>query len=214
MQLSELRDKASTLPQSPGVYIMRDESGGVIYVGKAIKLQNRVKQYFTRLSSHTPKTLKMVSKVSDFDVINAPSELDALLLENNLIKKYKPKYNILLKDDKGYPFIKLADGPYPGFSVESRRGGKGKYFGPFGGRGTANAAVRAVNEIFMLPTCGKKFPRDIGKERPCLRYHLHKCCGVCTGNVSEAEFDGMIGRAVRLFEGRTAELEKQLAADM
>ena len=214
MVLSELRDKASTLPQSPGVYIMRDESGGVIYVGKAKKLQNRVKQYFTRLSSHTPKTLKMVSKVSDFDVINAPTELDALLLENNLIKKYKPKYNILLKDDKGYPFIKLADGPYPGFSVESRRSGKGRFFGPFGGRGTANQAVRAVNEIFMLPTCGKTFPRDIGKDRPCLRYHLHKCCGVCTGDVSKEEFAETVGRAVRLFEGKTAELEKQLGSDM
>ncbi len=214
MTVKELYKKALELPLSPGVYVMRDENADVIYVGKAKKLKNRVSQYFTRLSSHTPKTLQMVKSVSDFEVLNAPTELDALLLENTLIKKYKPKYNILLKDDKGYPFIKLSKGDFPRFSVESKRDGEGRFFGPFGGRGTANAALRTVNGLFLLPTCSRVFPRDIGKGRPCLEYDIGKCCGVCTGNITAAEYADRIEKAARVFEGRGAEVEKKLSADM
>ncbi|MBR5903385.1 MAG: excinuclease ABC subunit UvrC [Clostridia bacterium] len=214
MQLDKLREKANTLPLTPGVYLMRNKQGDVIYVGKAKALKNRVSQYFMRSPNHTFKTCKMVQNVFDFDVINAPSELDALLLENTLIKKYKPKYNILLKDDKGYPFIRLASGDYPRFSVESRRDKPGKYFGPYGGRGTANSALKAVNDLFMLPTCSRKFPRDIGRERPCLRYHIGKCCGVCTGEVSAQEFARRIEQVCMLFGGKSAALVRELQAQM
>ena len=214
MQLDKLREKANTLPLTPGVYIMRDKQGEVIYVGKAKALKNRVSQYFARSANHTLKTYKMVHNVFDFDVINAPTELDALLLENTLIKKYKPKYNILLKDDKGYPFIRLEAGDYPRFSVESRRDKPGRYFGPYGGRGTANSALKAVNDLFMLPTCSRRFPRDIGRERPCLRYHIGKCCGVCTGEVSAQEFAQRIDQVCMLFGGKSAALVRELQAQM
>jgi len=214
MNISELRKKASTLPRTPGVYLMQDKQGEIIYVGKAKALRSRVSQYFQGGSNHTYKTLKMVEKVVDFNVINAPTELDALVLENTLIKKYRPKYNILLKDDKGYPFIRLENAKYPRFSVESKREKPGKYFGPYGGRGTANAAVRAVSELFKLPTCSKHFPRDIGKERPCLRYHIGKCCGVCSGNVSEKQYTELVNSACLLLDGKGAALERQLKEEM
>lgn len=214
MLLDKLREKANTLPLTPGVYIMRSKTGDVIYVGKAKALKNRVSQYFAKSANHTYKTQKMVQNVFDFEVINAPSELDALVLENTLIKKYKPKYNILLKDDKGYPFIRLDNKPYPRFTVESRRDKPGRHFGPYGGRGTANGAINAVNDLFLLPTCSKSFPRDIGKERPCLRYHIGKCCGVCTGEVSHEDYMRRIADACLLFEGKSATLEKKLTAQM
>ena len=214
MLLDKLREKANTLPLTPGVYIMRSRQGDVIYVGKAKALKNRVSQYFMRGANHTYKTSRMVQNVFDFEVINAPTELDALLLENTLIKKYKPKYNILLKDDKGYPFIRLDNGDYPRFSVENRREKTGRYFGPYGGRGTANAALKAVNDLFALPTCSRKFPRDIGKERPCLRYHIGKCCGVCTGDVSVEDYRKRVEQVCMLFGGKSAALEKQLHSEM
>lgn len=214
MTLKQLREKSMRLPLTPGVYLMHDRDGNVIYVGKAKALKNRVSQYFAPSPNHTYKTSKMVSKVCDFEVINAPTELDALVLENTLIKKYKPKYNILLKDDKGYPFIKLSDGEYPRFSVESKREKGGKYFGPYGGRGTANAALRAVNDIFSFPSCSKVFPRNIGKERPCLQYHIGKCCGVCTGEVSRETFSDLIDQACLLFEGKGSALERSLQQEM
>lgn len=214
MLLDKLREKANTLPLTPGVYIMRNKQGDVIYVGKAKALKNRVSQYFARSANHTLKTHRMVQNVFDFDVINAPSELDALLLENTLIKKYKPKYNILLKDDKGYPFIRLENKPYPRFTVESRRDKAGRYFGPYGGRGTANAAVKAACDLFMLPTCSRQFPRDIGRERPCLRYHIGKCCGVCTGELTDSEYRAHVDQACMLFEGKSSALIRELQAQM
>lgn len=214
MTLKQLREKSMRLPLTPGVYLMHDKEGNVIYVGKAKALKNRVSQYFAPTPNHSYKTARMVSKVSDFEVINAPTEFDALVLENTLIKKYKPKYNILLKDDKGYPFIKLSEGEYPRFSIEGKRAKGGKYFGPYGGRGTANAAIRAVNEIFSFPSCSKVFPRDIGKERPCLQYHIGKCCGVCTGEISAEEYSKRIAQASLLFEGKGSALERQLQTQM
>ena len=214
VDIASLREKAASLPLTPGVYLMRDSNGKVIYVGKAKKLQNRVSSYFVKNASHTLKTRKMVSNVADFEVINAPSELDAFLLENTLIKKYKPKYNILLKDDKGYPFIKLSSGDFPTFSVSGKREKDGKYFGPYGGRGTANAALRAINEIFAFPTCKKRFPQDIGKSRPCLRYHLGKCMGVCTGNVTKSQYNSLISEAEQIFSGKGKALEKKLNEQM
>ena len=185
MTFEELKEKAHRLPQLPGVYLMHNKEGVVIYVGKAKSLRNRVSQYFADLAAHTLKTRRMVSNIDYFETIFANSELDALLLENTLIKKYKPKYNILLKDDKGYPFIRISKEPYPKLSVAGRREkDDALYFGPYGGRGTANMAIRLLSETFLLPSCTRKFPRDIGKERPCLQLHMKKCCGVCTGVLS------------------------------
>lgn len=213
--LEELKEKAHRLPGEPGVYLMHDKSGSVIYVGKAKSLRNRVSQYFADLASHTVKTRKLVSQIDWFETIFAKTELDALLLENTLIKRYKPKYNILLKDDKGYPFLRLSPGPYGAFSVASKREQDGaRYFGPYGGRGTANQALRLLTETFGLPTCSKRFPRDIGKERPCLRYQLGKCCGLCSGDLSQEDYQRRLEQAVMVLEGKTGELETWLQQQM
>ncbi len=215
MTFEELKEKAHRLPQVPGVYLMHNKDGIVIYVGKAKSLRNRVSQYFADLASHTLKTRRMVSNIDCFETIFASSELDALLLENTLIKKYKPKYNILLKDDKGYPFIRIDKGPYPKFSVASRREKDGaQYFGPYGGRGTANMAIRLLSETFLLPSCSRKFPRDIGKERPCLQLHMKKCCGPCTGDLSEDAYREIIRQCIQVLEGKSEELEADLRKQM
>jgi len=211
----ELKEKAHRLPQLPGVYLMHNKEGIVIYVGKAKSLRNRVSQYFADLSTHTLKTRRMIANIDYFETIFANSELDALLLENTLIKKYKPKYNILLKDDKGYPFIRISKEPYPRLSVAGRREADGaQYFGPYGGRGTANMAIRLLSETFLLPSCTRKFPRDIGKERPCLQLHMGKCCGVCTGNLSPEAYQEIIQQCTQVLEGKSEELELELQRQM
>ena len=215
MTFEELKEKAHRLPQLPGVYLMHNKEGVVIYVGKAKSLRNRVSQYFADLAAHTLKTRRMVSNIDYFETIFANSELDALLLENTLIKKYKPKYNILLKDDKGYPFIRISKEPYPKLSVAGRREkDDALYFGPYGGRGTANMAIRLLSETFLLPSCTRKFPRDIGKERPCLQLHMKKCCGVCTGALSPEAYQDIIRQCIQVLEGKSGELEEQLQNKM
>lgn len=181
MCFEELKNKALTLPLSPGVYIMKDKTGNVIYVGKAKKLKNRVSQYFQDAGSHTLKTRQMVSKIDHFDVIVAASEFEALILECSLIKRHQPKYNILLKDDKGYPFLRLdMKEPYPVVSMVSKIADDGaEYYGPFGSRGVTNSIVESIRSALKLPACSKKFPRDIGKDRPCLNYHMGQCDGWC-----------------------------------
>ena len=172
-----LREKARKLPMQPGVYIMLDKAGAVIYVGKAKLLRNRVSSYF--VGEHNAKTEAMISKIADFNVIIAGSEFEALVLENSLIKHHMPRYNILLKDDKGYPFIRVdLNEEYPTFSIVSKPGKDGaKYFGPYGGRSVTRNAIDAVKKALKLPTCSRRFPRDIGKERPCLNYHMGTCLG-------------------------------------
>lgn len=215
MTFEELKEKAHRLPQLPGVYLMHNRDGVIIYVGKAKSLRNRVSQYFADLSSHTLKTRRLVSNIDYFETIFANSELDALLLENTLIKKYKPKYNILLKDDKGYPFIRISREDYPRLSVASRREKDGaQYFGPYGGRGTANTAIRLLSETFLLPSCSRKFPRDIGKERPCLQLHMKKCCGPCTGTLSAEAYQEIIRQCIQVLEGKSEELEARLQEQM
>ena len=178
-RLPELQDKASRLPLLPGVYIMLDEHSEVIYVGKAKKLKNRVSSYFH--GEHLPKVAAMVDKVADFNVIVAASEFEALVLENSLIKRHKPHYNILLKDDKGYPFVRVdLRQDYPVMTISSRAGKDGaRYFGPYGGRSQTREIIGTVCRALMLPDCSRKFPRDIGKERPCLNYHMGACAGWC-----------------------------------
>lgn len=213
-KLEELREKANRLPLLPGVYIMLDASGEVIYVGKAKALKNRVTSYFR--GDHLPKVAAMVAKVNDFNVIIAETEFEALVLENSLIKRHKPHYNILLKDDKGYPFLRLDEHEaYPRFSLANRAAEDGaKYFGPFGGRGATNAIVDTLSKALGLPTCSRRFPRDIGKERPCLQFQMGACRGWCRGEPDQAEYARTMARAVMVLEGRTAELVKELTAEM
>ena len=218
MTRDELRQKANDLPAAPGVYLMMDKTGKVIYVGKAKKLKNRVTQYFQSGSAHNAKTRAMVAQVDRFDTIFVASEFEALVLENSLIKRHQPRYNILLKDDKGYPFVRLEQHvPYPRFSLCSRAADDGaRYFGPFGGRYESRAAIDAVCSALHLPTCSRRFPRDIGKERPCLNYHIGKCDGFCLPDgPDQAEYQTRIEQASRLFSGKlrqlTAELQVQMA---
>ena len=180
MTKDELREKANDLPLQPGVYLMMDKTGKVIYVGKAKKLKNRVSQYFQDSAAHSVKTRQMVSQVDHFDTIFVTSEFEALVLENSLIKRHMPRYNILLKDDKGYPLVRLSRGRYPKFTLVNRPANDGaKYFGPFGGRYETRQAVDAVCQALRLPTCRRQFPRDIGAERPCLNFHMGRCDGFC-----------------------------------
>ena len=214
MLLEELRDKANRLPLLPGVYLMSDEKHEIIYVGKAVKLKNRVKSYFQ--GEHDVKTSAMVEKVADFDVIVASSEFEALMLENSLIKRHQPHYNILLRDDKTYPFIKLdAKSRYPRFSIVNKVSGDGaKYFGPFGGRKLSRDIVDTVCKALKLPTCRRRFPRDIGKGRPCLNYHMGNCLGYCGRRSSEGEYLSSIRQAEMILNGKSTELIKGINLEM
>jgi len=209
-----LREKANKLPLKPGVYMMRDKDGTIIYVGKAKLLKNRVSSYFR--GAHDAKTSAMVSKVADFEVIIADSEFEALILENSLIKHHMPHYNILLKDDKGYPFIRLdTSEEYPTFSIVSKPENDGaRYFGPYGGRSVTREAIGAVSKALGLPTCGRKFPRDIGKARPCLNYHMNACRGYCRPDASAEEYRKSVAAAVMVLEGRSSEIVSALKAEM
>ncbi len=212
--LDSLRDKANRLPLLPGVYIMLDGQGQVIYVGKAKKLKNRVSSYFH--GEHLPKVAAMVEKVRDFNVIVAGSEFEALVLENSLIKRHKPHYNILLKDDKGYPFIRLdMREEYPVMSVSGRAGHDGaRYFGPFGGRSQTRDIIATVSKALLLPDCSRKFPRDIGKERPCLNYHMGACAGWCLRGSDGEDYRRRMAQAALILDGRSAELIAQLRERM
>ena len=211
---AELLEKARTLPLCPGVYIMRDRSDRVIYVGKSRKLKNRVSQYF-QSGEKNRKTARMVAQVWDFDYYLCDTEIEALSLENTLIKQYTPKYNIRLKDAKSYPYIKITDEAYPRLVFTRRRDAdRGKYFGPYSGAATAHNLIDLLSKSFQLPTCSRKFPRDIGRERPCIYYQMGRCCGVCTGRVSEMEYRTRIGAAADVLSGRSRELERRLEADM
>lgn len=216
MTKEELKDRAHGLPLLPGVYIMEDEKSQVIYVGKAKALRNRVTQYFQDSSAHTEKTRVMVSNIHHFDVIVTQSEFDALILENSLIKRHQPRYNILLKDDKGYPYLRLdVKNPYPQFSLVNKVAQDGaRYFGPYGSRGASQAMIEALRTALKLPSCNKKFPRDIGKERPCLNYHLGKCDGYCRREQGEEAHKEAIAQAVRLLDGKFQEVEEDLVAQM
>ena len=217
MTKEELRAKANDLPLLPGVYLMMDRTGQVIYVGKAKKLKNRVSQYFQDTASHNDKTRRMVAQVDRFDTIIVRSEFEALILENSLIKRHMPRYNILLKDDKGYPFVRLDEkAAYPRFTLVTRPADDGaRYFGPFGGRSETRQAIDAVCAALRLPTCSRRFPQDIGKERPCLNHHIGRCDGFCRPDGPDGdEYRRRIAQAVRLFEGRLRQVTAELTAQM
>lgn len=215
MTFQELKEKAHALPLKPGVYIMQDAQSQVIYVGKAKALKNRVSQYFQDSASHTEKTRNMVAQIDHFDVIIADSEFEALVLENSLIKRHQPKYNILLKDDKGYPYIRLSGEEYPRFSLANRVADDGaRYFGPYASRHSTQAIIDALRGALRLPSCGKRFPRDIGKERPCLNFHMGKCDGYCRPDMSKERHDEAIAQAGSLLEGRFKQVKADLTAEM
>ena len=215
MTREELREKANDLPLTPGVYLMMDKTGKVIYVGKAKKLKNRVSQYFQDSAAHTVKTRQMVSQVDRFDTIFVTSEFEALVLENSLIKRHSPKYNILLKDDKGYPFVRLSRETYPRFSLVNKMAAdSARYFGPFGGRQETRQALDAVCAALRLPTCRRQFPRDIGAERPCLNFHMGRCDGFCRPEMTAEEYNRRIEQAVLLLEGKSKQLLREMTAEM
>ncbi|NCE65768.1 excinuclease ABC subunit UvrC [Pseudoflavonifractor sp. 524-17] len=216
MTFDELKEKAHALPLKPGVYIMQNQKNEVIYVGKAKALKNRVSQYFADLASHTEKTRAMVSQIDHFDVIIADSEFEALVLENSLIKRHQPHYNILLKDGKGYPYIRVSvKDPYPTFSLANKAAEDGaRYFGPFGSRLSTQGIIDALRLALKLPSCSRKFPRDVGKERPCLNYHMGQCDGYCRTEMSRERHSEAMGQALRLLEGKFQEVGEDLKAEM
>lgn len=203
--LSHLQAKSAALPRLPGVYIMRNSAGKVIYVGKSRSLRDRVSQYFH--GSHDVKTARMASNVRDFDFIVCDTEMEALALENQLIKQYTPKYNIRLKDAKSYPYIRLSmSEPYPRLGMTRKRTEDGAmYFGPYSGVSTVFSIIHTLENSLGLPSCKRVFPRDIGKERPCLYRQMGKCIGVCAGDVSEEEYAELIRCAIQILRGGTRE---------
>ena len=200
---AELLIKANGLPLCAGVYIMRDRAGKVIYVGKSAKLKNRVSQYFQN-SEKNVKTAKMVANVFDFDYILCDTEMEALTLENSLIKQYSPKYNIRLKDSKSYPYIKVTDEEYPRIVfTRTRLSDRAKYFGPFSSAGAVYGIMSLLQKTLGIPSCKLSFPRDIGKGRECLYYQMKQCCGVCRGHVSAEEYGELIKCALDILKGNT-----------
>lgn len=216
MVLEQLKEKARNLPYAPGVYLMKDKTGQIIYVGKAKKLKNRVSQYFQDTASHSPKTKKMVGNVCDFDVIVAPSEFEALVLECALIKRHMPKYNILLKDDKGYPYLRLDMQPeYPTLTLANKVADDGaQYFGPYGSRGITQELLETIIQALQLPACSKKFPRDMGKGRVCLHYHMNQCAGWCQKADCKEDYLLRILHAKQLLSGNYTKVAEEIKNQM
>jgi excinuclease ABC subunit C len=212
--IERLRDKANSLPETPGVYIMKDSEDKIIYVGKSKKLKNRVTSYF----SGTPtsyKTAKMVSLVRDFDYILCKTEIEALTLENVLIKKHSPKYNIKLKDAKSYPYIKVTSEEYPKlFVTRERKADKAKYYGPYRSSADAHAALDTVMRIFTLATCKRSFPKDIGKERPCIYKDMGRCIAPCAQNVTSEEYRSLVKCAEWVLSGNIKDTRESLVKEM
>ena len=216
MTFDKLKEKALSLPLQPGVYIMRDKNDKVIYVGKAKKLKNRVSQYFQNTANHTPKTRLMVSHIDHFDVIVAASEFEALVLECSLIKRHMPKYNILLKDDKGYPYLRLDMREiYPRITMVSKIADDGAgYYGPYGSRGVTQDLMEALRLTLKMPGCKREFPRDIGKDRPCLNYHMNQCAGWCQEGRSSVAYREIAEQARQLLLGNYKTVADQIRKQM
>ena len=216
MRIEELKEKALRLPLAPGVYLMRDRTDKVIYVGKAKKLKNRVTQYFQDTASHSVKTRMMVSHVDHFEVIVAASEFEALVLECSLIKRYMPRYNILLKDDKGYPYLRLdMKEPYPSVTMVSKLGDDGaEYYGPYGSRSVTQSVLDAIRLTLKLPGCSKQFPRDVGKGRPCLNYHMDQCAGWCQSGSSQEEYRAVMEQARHILRGNYKQAAQMIKDQM
>ncbi len=214
-RLPYLRDKTSKLTSSPGCYIMKDKSDKIIYIGKAKNLKKRVTSYFRRSQDHLPKVWKMVSHVYDYDFIVTDSEFEALVLECSLIKQYAPKYNILLKDDKGYSYIRVSEEEYPKITaVLQKDNDNAEYIGPYTSSYAVKQAVKEANKVFMLPTCSRVFPRDFRKARPCLNHHIKQCMGVCTGRISGEEYRNTVKQAIEYIKQGSSESVERLTKEM
>ncbi|MBR3602476.1 MAG: excinuclease ABC subunit UvrC [Lachnospiraceae bacterium] len=212
----DIQEELKKLPNKPGVYIMHDKEDAIIYVGKAIILKNRVRSYFRESANHSPKIAKMVSLVERFEYIVTDSELEALVLENNLIKEHRPKYNTMLKDDKTYPYIKVTMADiYPRilFSREMKKD-KSKYFGPYTSAGAVKDSIELINKLYKLRTCNRKLPKDAGKERPCLNYHIHQCKAPCQNWISPEEYKKQVDEALEFLNGNYAKILKELQQKM
>ena len=199
----DIQEELKKLPDKPGVYIMHGQSDEIIYVGKAIVLKNRVRSYFRESTVKSPKIQKMVSQITRFEYIVTDSELEALVLENNLIKEHNPKYNTMLKDDKTYPYIKVTLGEEYPRVVASRemKKDKSRYFGPYTSMAVVKDVVELINKLFGLRTCRKNLPRDCGKDRPCLQYHMKQCLAPCTGEISKEEYRQQVQKALDFLNG-------------
>ncbi len=212
----DIQEELKKLPEKPGVYIMKDETGKIIYIGKAVVLKNRVRQYFQGSHGLSPKTAAMVSKIREFEYIVTDSELEALILECNLIKKHKPKFNILLRDDKHYPYIKVTlNEEYPRVIMARRQVADGaKYFGPYANVASVRETLSLLRKLFPVRSCSLVFPRDIGRNRPCLYYHMNQCLAPCQGNVDRNEYMGMIKDICNFLGGRQEEVVRRLEDEM
>lgn len=206
-----IKKALAVLPEKPGVYLMHDAEGKVIYVGKAVVLKNRVRSYFRNLASHTPKVMAMVTKIAEIETIITSSEVEALILECNLIKKYRPRYNISLKDDKTYPYLKVTvQEKYPRIYVTRRQIHDGsRYYGPYADTSAMHATVKLLRTMFPLRTC-----RKMNSDRPCLNYHIKRCLAPCIGYVTVEEYQNMVKSVCMALDGRTAELERDLKQRM
>lgn len=212
----DIEEELKKLPAKPGVYIMHDKKDTIIYVGKAVSLKNRVRQYFQPSKSVTPKIARMIEQIDHFEYIITDSELEALVLECNLIKEHRPKYNTMLMDDKGYPFIKATVGePYPRllFARQPKRD-KAKYFGPYTSAGAVKDTLLLMQKIYHIRTCHRNLPRDIGKERPCLNYHIKQCKAPCQGYISQEEYQQSFREALEFLNGNYAQVLKMLEEKM
>ena len=214
-KMSELRKKAMSLPLLPGVYIMHSSDGEIIYIGKAKALRNRVSQYFGSQNNHAEKVRRMVDNVDRFEYIITDSEFEALILECSLIKQHTPKYNILLKDDKGYSYIRVSGDKWRKISyVLQKKDDGAEYIGPYKSSYYVKSAVEEANKIFMLPTCNRKFPQDFGKGRPCLNYHIRLCSAPCTGRVKFGDYNESVEQALAFLKGGSASSVKELTRQM
>lgn len=211
-----IQEELKKLPTCPGVYLMHDADDTIIYVGKAVNLRNRVRSYFRESTNKSPKIQKMVTLIARFEYIVTDSELEALVLENNLIKEYSPKYNTMLKDDKTYPYIKVTMGEdYPRvlFSREMKKD-RSRYFGPYTSAAAVKDTIELINKLYQLRTCNKKFPRDFGVERPCLNYHIKQCTAPCQGTVSKEAYHQQIEKAMEFLNGNYGIILDELEAKM
>ena len=212
----DLEEELKKLPDKPGVYIMHDKIGTIIYVGKAVSLKNRVRQYFRSSTNHSAKIKRMVSKIDYFEYIITDSELEALVLECNLIKEHSPKYNTMLKDDKTYPFIKITTGEHFPRVLFSRKivHGTGKYYGPYTSAGAVKDTIELLCKLYKIRTCNRKLPADQGRERPCLNYHIGQCSAPCQGYINEEDYRKSIESVMEFLDGDYSHILKSLTQQM
>lgn len=212
----DISEELKKLPDRPGVYLMHDQQDTIIYVGKAVNLNNRVRSYFREKIGRGPKIDRMVSLIERFEYIITDTELEALVLENNLIKEYRPKYNTMLRDDKTYPYIKVTvNEKYPRIYISREmKKDKARYFGPFTSAAAVKDTVDLINKLYMLRTCTRSLPKDCGKGRPCLNYHIGQCSGACTGEISEEQYQEQLRGALDFLNGNYAPIQRELREKM